>query len=127
MATHPNIDLLARFYEMLAGGDVSELIAEDAFAFAGGSNDLSGTHRGRDAVVRRLARYRAASPDRFEVDIHDILANDDHGMAIVRIVAERGHVSYDEHETHVFELVEGTIAGIFIYWNDPAPADAFYT
>ena len=126
MVAHPNIDLLARFYEMLAAGDASELIAEDAFAFAGTSNALSGTHRGRDAVVDWLARYRAAAPDRFELDIHDILANDDHGMAIVRVVAERGDASYDEYETHVFELVKGTIAGIFIYWNDPAPADDFY-
>jgi hypothetical protein len=58
--------------------------------------------------------------------MHDILANDDHGMAIVNVIARRGDATYDEWETHVFEIVDGEVAGIFIYWNDPAPADAFF-
>lgn len=127
MTSHPNEAVLARFYEQFPGGDLAPLITEDAFALIGGSNALSGHHQGRRDTVASLAAYRAAAPDGIELDIHDILANDDHGLAIVRVTARQGDAIYDEWETHVFELDNGAIAGIFVYWNDPTPADAFFT
>jgi len=124
---HPNIDMLAGFYEAFPEDDLSGLFSEDTFALVGGSNSLSGTHRGRQAVLGVIESYRKAAADGMELDVHDILANDDHGMAIVRVSASRGDAAYDEYETHVFEIVDGLIAGIFVYWNDPAPADLFFS
>ena len=126
VAVHPNVEVLAGFYEAFPADDLSELFAEDAFALVGGANALSGTHRDRLAVLGLIKAYRRAAADGLELDVHDILANDDHGMAIVRVEAKRGNSTYDEYETHVFEIVDGLIAGIFVYWNDPAPADAFF-
>jgi ketosteroid isomerase-like protein len=125
-AVHPNIAVLAGFYEGFLEDDLAELLAEEAFAIVGGANTLSGTHRGRVAVLALIAAYRGAAADGLDLDVHDILANDDHGMAIVRVVGRRGNATYDEYETHVFEMVDGRIAGLFVYWNDPAPADAFF-
>ena len=126
MTAHSNEAVLARFYELFADGKADELLADDAFAHIGGANALSGLHRGKEATASVLARVRATAPDGIELDIHDILANDDHGMAIVRVTAHRGASIYDEWETHVFELTDGAVAGIFIYWNDPGPADVFF-
>ncbi len=115
------------FYEGSPKDDLSELVDEDAFALIGGNNALSGTHRGKNGVLAAIDSYRRAAADGLELEMHDILANDDHGMAIVRISASRGDTTYDEYETHVFEIVDGLIAGIFVYWNDPAPADLFFS
>ena len=123
---HPNIAVLARFYELFADGEISPLLTEDAFVHVGGGNALSGMHQGRRAAVECLGKYRANAADGIETEIHDILANDHHGLAIVRVGARRHDVTYDEWETHVFELVDGSIAGIFVYWNDPGPADEFF-
>ena len=126
MAVHPNIAVLDRFYELFTGGEIADLLMADAFVHVGGDNALSGMHQGRQAAVECLNKYRSAATDGIELDIHDLLTNDDHGLAIVRVTARRDHETYDEWETHVFELVDGAIAGVFVYWNDPGPADEFF-
>ncbi len=125
---HPHVELLRSAYEAFAGGDMDslgDLLAHDAFALVGGRNLLSGMHRGAPEVLG-LFRTMLELSDVLELDIHDILANDDHGMAIVNVKAARGDLRYEQFETHVFELAESKIEGLFVYWNDPAPADQFF-
>ena len=124
--SHPNEAMLRAFYEAFPSGDVGSLLAKDVFALVTADHSLSGTHRGRDEFVSVVSGYRSMAPDGLELDLHDVLANDAHGMAIVRVTARRGDDTYDEWETHVFEIEEGAIAGLFVYWNDPAPANAFF-
>jgi hypothetical protein len=61
------------------------------------------------------------------LDVHEVLANDHHGLAIVKVTARRGDAHYEEWETHVHELSDGSSAGVFLYWNDIGPAEAYFS
>jgi hypothetical protein len=126
---HDNAEMLGRFYSAYEGRDwptMEPLLTEDAFVLVTGSGSLGGTHRGRDRVAAFLEAVWDQAPDGFELDIHDVLANDHHGLVIVEVSARRGDAEYREWETHVHELSDGQSAGFFIYWNDTTPAESFF-
>jgi ketosteroid isomerase-like protein len=85
MTEHPNATLLRGLLEAFATGDVSReerAFAEDITWHAPGTNRFSGRFEGRDAVVRRLdAMQEAGIVSRF--DVHDVVANDEHAIALV--------------------------------------------
>ncbi len=122
-----NVALLNSFYaayEDHDSGRLADLLTEDAFVlFTAGPSEH---HRGREAVVAAFTEIWMQAPDTFDLDIHDILANDHYGLVIVKVTARRGDHQYSEWETHVHELSDGLSAGIFVYWNDPEPANEFF-
>jgi len=126
--THDNVEMLRRFYAAYEGRDRSALetlLTDDAFAHVTGGG-LAGIYRGRKQAIGFFAAVWDRAPDGFKLALHDVLANDHHGLAIVRVTARRGDDRYSEWETHVHELTNGSSAGLFIYWNDTAPADAYF-
>ena len=104
---HPNEDLLRRGYEAFGKGDMAtmtELFADDIVWHAPGNNPLSGDHKGRDSVLALLGKSAELSGGTVKVEVHDILANDEHGVALTRGTAQRGGKSLDNNGVQVFHL-----------------------
>lgn len=63
---------------------------------------ISGVYRGRDEVMEYVRRRRTLADDSFEITVHDVLANDEHGIVIAsgratrrgRVVEWRAHGLY---------------------------------
>jgi len=114
-------------YEAQDAAAMASLLTDDAFVLLPGNRGLAGTHRGRDESVGFFSMVWAQAPDGFELDIHEVLANEHHGLVIVRVTAKRGADRYEEWETHVHELNDGSSAGVFIYLNDCTPAELYFS
>jgi uncharacterized protein len=90
MATD-NLSLLRDGYQAFAAGDMArlaELFADDIVWHSPGDNP-PGEYRGRDAVFALFARLAEETGGTFRADVHDLLANDEHGVGLVTVTARR--------------------------------------
>lgn len=66
------------------------MFADDVAWRAPGQNPLSGDYQGKDAVFALFGRLAEQTGGSFRVDVHDLLANDEHGIGLVTVTASRG-------------------------------------
>ena len=79
MTEHPNVEQARRGYE----------------AFAKGVGPLSGDYHGRDQVFGFFGRLAEETGGTFRLDVHDILANDEHTVVLATLTASRGGKSIE--------------------------------
>ena len=65
-------------------------LAEDAVWHVGGTHRHSGTRRGRAAILAYFDDVRAETADTMRLEPLEVLANDRHGAAFMRVTADRG-------------------------------------
>ena len=93
MTEHPNVELTRRGYAAFAAADLAtmtELIADDVAWHVTGAGPLSGTYHGRDEVFGFFGRLVEETGGTFRLDLHDVLANDEHTVALCTLSATRG-------------------------------------
>ena len=61
-----------------------------------------------------------------EAEPHDILASDDHVVALMDMHMERGEQKYLSHEVHVWHVVGGRATEVWLTSQDPDAFDAFW-
>jgi uncharacterized protein len=91
-AHHPNVERARRAYEAFGTGDmqaVGEFMADDILWHSGGTNVISGDFRGKEAVFGFFGKLMQETGATFKTEVHDILANDEHGAVLVTNTAER--------------------------------------
>ena len=92
MAEHPNVARIRDGYAAFAKGDfaaLTDLLAEDLVWHQGGRNQLAGDYRGREAVFGYFAKLMEVTEGSFHVDVHAVLADDEHGVALTVATASR--------------------------------------
>jgi ketosteroid isomerase-like protein len=95
---HPNVEYARRGYAAFGSGDLatlSELIADDAVWHAQGVGPLSGDYHGRDEVFGFFGRLAEETGGTFRLDVHDILANDEHTAVLATLTASRNGKSIE--------------------------------
>ena len=125
MTDHPNLEIARAGYEAFANGDletVSDLLTDDIVWHARGNNPLSGDYEGKEAVMGYFGRLMQETGGSFKNDIHDILANDEHGVALVTASATRSGKSLEGHVVHVFHISGGKITE---FWSIPEQQGKF--
>jgi ketosteroid isomerase-like protein len=130
MADHPNAEFVRQGYNAFIAGDMEWLNQhfDDTIVWhEAGNNQFSGDYRGRDEVFAHFAKLVAfATP---EFDIHDVVANDDHAVALVTLTGTKpGGESYTGKFVHVFHVSSGDEQRVLESWimnEDQAAVDAF--
>jgi ketosteroid isomerase-like protein len=90
MAGQEDIDLVRKGYEAFIAGDMewmNEHFHDNVVWHNPGSNAFSGDYKGRENVLGFFARsVQAVIP---EFDIHDVLASEDHVVALLTVTWKR--------------------------------------
>ena len=124
---HPNEDLLRREYDAFARDDVAsldEIFADDIVYHVPGHNPFSGDYRGKEAVFELFRQDRRAS---FRSEIHDILANDRHAVALTVVQGARQGRVLEDITVHVVHVIDGKITEAWFFSGDQAASDAFWS
>jgi ketosteroid isomerase-like protein len=129
MADHPTVERLRRGYEAYANGDLATLggmFADDiAFHFLG-HTPLSGAYNGLTEVLGYFARLRESGAT-FTFEVHDLLADDEHAVALLTGTAERAGKQIEQKVVHVFHVtVGGKVTGWWNFWADQAALDGLF-
>jgi len=124
---HPNEDLLRREYDAFAREDftsLDEIFADDIVYHVPGHNPFSGDYQGKEAVYELFRQDRQAS---FRSEIHDILANDRHAVALTVVHGARQGKILEDITVHVVHVVDGRITEAWFFPGDQAASDAFWS
>lgn len=126
MSEHPNVVRIRDGYAAFAKGDfavLNDLFSEDLVWHEGGRNQLAGDYRGRDAVYAFFAKLMEITEGSFRIDVHTVLADDEHGVALVVVTASRGGRSMADNEAHVFHLRDGVVVEFWAASTDQYAVD----
>src|SRR5439155_12616958 len=96
---HPNEDLARKGYAAFSGGDMAtlnDLFADDIVWHVGGRTPIAGDYAGKDAVFGFFAKTMEMTGGTFRLDLHDLLANDEHVVALVTATGQREGRSLDD-------------------------------
>jgi uncharacterized protein len=96
---HPNEDRIRKGYEAFAAGDfaaLDELLDDNVTWHTPGNNSLSGDREGKQAVFDFFGKTVEVTGGTFRLELHDVLANDEHGVALAVATGEREGKSLEE-------------------------------
>jgi ketosteroid isomerase-like protein len=125
---HPNEELLRKGYDAFANMDIeaiADMFAEDVVWHAYGESPFSGDFKGQQEVFGMFATIPQQT-ERFTQDIHDVLANDDHAVALVNqtIAVDGREMTFET--IHLYHVKDGKVTEGWIIPMDQAKAGAFW-
>ena len=125
---HANEELLRRGYEAFARGDletVQSLFADYIVWHSGGANQLTGEYTGHQAVIAYFGKLMETTGGTFTLDIHDILANDTHGVVLVTAHGQREGRTLAMRQVNIWHLADGKATEFWSFAEDGAEFDLF--
>ncbi|CAN5284716.1 MAG: nuclear transport factor 2 family protein [Acidimicrobiia bacterium] len=126
MPDHPNA---ARYREMSAtmrNGDLdmaalAEGVADDVEWWEIG---LSEPIRGKQALLERMQAWEGYA---FKADLHDVVANDEHTIALLDVTATRGDESLDYRVAEIYHIdADGRVTHRWAFSDDTAAITDFF-
>lgn len=88
-----NSELLRTGYDAFMAGDMetlkNEVFASDIVWHTPGNNPTWGDRNGADSVLELFGKYFELTDGTFRVEVHDLLASDDHGVVLGKVYGQR--------------------------------------
>jgi hypothetical protein len=126
MQEHPNAELWRKGQEAFSRRDfdaVREVWADDIVYHFPGTSHLAGDHKGLQAVQAFFAKLVEMNVQITEV--HDVLASDEHVVALVRATASRQGRELSLNQANVYNVRDGKVAEAWLLPTDQAALDEF--
>jgi hypothetical protein len=128
MAKHPNVGLVEKGFAAFASGDMTTLdalFADGIVWHSSGRSFLAGDFAGKEAVFGNFARL-AQSTDSFKQEIHTIVADDEHAVALVTATPSRAGKTTAMRQTITFHLAGNKVTEVWLSSFDQYAADEFW-
>jgi len=125
MSEHPNATLVRQQAEAMKNGDMQATIdglADDVVWHEIGSAEPI---RGKAAVAARWAGMSDAGGS-FAVELHDVVANDDHAVALVTATASMGDQTFSYRTAEIYHMRDGKVTERWAFSDDTAAINAFF-
>jgi len=116
-------------YEAFGRADIPAVLAvfdKDIQWHIAGRSSMSGTYKGHEEVVGFFTQLAERSGGTFNIEIHDMLASDDHVIVLCRERGQRDGHSLDDNTVHVWHLRDGKAVEFFVASTDQYAQDEFW-
>jgi len=124
MEDHPNAALMKRSLEALNSGDMQALVSllDDDVEWheIGRAEPI----RGKAALVARISGELTGAT--FTGKIHDVVANDQHTIALVETTATRGGRSLTYRTAEITHVRDGKVTARWAFSDDTAAINEFF-
>ena len=128
---HPNEGLIRKAYDAFGRGDletVGKLFADDIVFHVPGRSALSGDYVGKEQTFGVFGRLAEITGNTFRTEVYDILASDQHAVALQQWTAEReGKRPLNDRHVAVFRIRDGKVTEIWHHAADLYAHDEFFT
>jgi len=125
MSAQDDAGVVRRAYDAFSRGDMAtltKLIAADAEWHVAGRNRLSGHKRGRDEI---FVYFQALGTMNVKVELHDIVANDEHVVGLHRATGEWNGKSLRQRVAIAFHVRSGQIREAWEQGDDTRLLDEY--
>ncbi|MCA1648627.1 MAG: nuclear transport factor 2 family protein [Chloroflexi bacterium] len=131
MAAQSNAAALRRGYDAFSTGDMdtlrNQIFSSDIVWHQGGRNQTSGDYRGADAVLGLFGKLHQLTDGTFAVELHDVLASDEHVVALATTKGQRGGKTIKNGQySHICHFRDGKLSEAWIVDVDPYEIDEFF-
>ena len=125
---HPNEDVVRESFAALGRGDVDALQkrwTDDIRYHLPRPSPHAGDYQGIEQVRQVYARMvdQAAGP--VSVELQDVLANDEHAVALLTARSERAGKQWDDNTVVVYHIRNGKITEVWSHATDQYAVDEF--
>jgi len=128
---HPNEDLIRKGFEAFSTGDMdtlrNEVFAPDVKYHVPGKSPISGDYNGVDEVLGFFGKIFELTGGTFRVELHDVLANDEHGIALSPATGQRPGKTLHDNGVLVFHLRDGRTTEVWLQPEDLYALDEFFS
>lgn len=127
---HPHEDLIRRLYEARAGKDraaVRALLTDDIRWHDPYPAPFGGDFEGAEAVMEFLFGTLETEMADSGLELHDVVANERHAIALVNWWAVLGGRRIDGREIGVYHLSGGKVTEVWFTTDDKQASDAFFS
>lgn len=124
MSEHPNAALVRRMADKLNSGNMQAMadgLADDVVWHEIGNPEPV---RGKAALA---ARFGDILPDyEINVELHDVVANDDHTVALGTATAKRGGRTFTYRVAEIYHIRDGKLTERWAFSDDTAAINEFF-
>jgi len=128
---HPNEDLVREAYAAFGRGDMDALrdkfFTQDVRYHVTDRSLLAGDYEGVDQVLQFFARIFEMSGGTFSFELHDVLANDEHAVALVTVRGERAGKQLNDNMVQISHLRDGKAYEVWNQATDQYAQDEFWS
>lgn len=126
---HPNEELLRKGYKAFSEGDletIGTLFADDIVWHTPGKSSIAGDYKGKDQVFEFFGKITQDTGGTFKIEIHDVMANDEHAVVLVTTSAEKDGKSYQGNGVGVYHVKDGKVTESWQLAEDQYAIDEFW-
>ena len=128
---HPNEDLVREAYAAFGRGDMDALrdkfFTQDVRYHVTDRSPLAGDYEGVDQVLQFFARVFEMSGGTFSFELHDVLTNDEHAVALVTVRGERAGKQLNDNMVQISHLRDGKAFEVWNQATDQYAQDEFWS
>lgn len=124
MQDHPNAALYRKVNQAVESGDFSSYadnIADDVEWWEIGSDQPI---RGKGALMERMQEMMGQGT--IDLDLHDVIANDEHMVALVNATVERNGRTLNYRTAEIYHVRDGKITHRWAFSDDTAAINEFF-
>jgi uncharacterized protein len=121
--THPDEHVVRRMYAAINQRDVDALVA--TFAPDAVWHGAGARVEGAESITAMVQQLIEASEGTLQIELHDVLANDEHTVALQVTTAQRAGRSLRDSVVYVYHLRDGRIVDAW-FSGDPRVQDEFW-
>jgi len=129
--THPHEDLIRAGYAAYERGDLqtvlTDLLSPDIVWHFPGRGLLAGDHVGAEKVGAHFRMMGELSGGTHRLELHDVIAGDDHSVALHVARAERGGKKMEVNAILLFHIRDGKVAEAWTVHYDLHAIDDFWS
>ena len=129
MAEHPNAQLVRDGYAAFGRGDlefIRGIFAPDIVWHVGGRSRLARTYKGIDEVFSFFGQIVQETGGTFHNDVHDVVTNDEHVVALVTQSGERSGKKLTVRAAQVLHVSGGKVTESWFLPDDQYAVDDFW-
>jgi uncharacterized protein len=125
-----NFEVLHKVYDALAIGNfvgLMSLVSNDITLHVPGRSSVAGDYAGKAAVADYVTELAERSGGTLRFEPHAVVCTGEHGVGLVRDLAERDGRTLAMNNVHIWHVVDGTPTEIWIYPGDLYAWDDFWS
>ena len=128
--THPHAELLRKFYDSFVKSDLTSMLSvcsDDVTFQVPGKSKLAGKFTKATVGPQLVGKIAELSQGSFKLEIHDIMASDQHGMVLTTNTVTRNGTKHEYRAVHVWRIQNGKLLAWYEYPRDLYQYDAIWS